>query len=49
MARGSSSRRLIKALAAAGVLLLAVAGPASAQDDGSRADENDQVSSPDNC
>ena len=43
MARGSSSRRLIKALAAAGVLLLAVAGPASAQDDGSRADENDQV------
>jgi len=43
MARGSSSRRLIRALATAGVLLLSVAGPASAQDDGSRDVENDQV------
>lgn len=43
MARGSSSRRLFRVLAAAGVLLLSVAGPASAQDDGSRDDENDQV------
>lgn len=43
MARGSNSRRLIRALAAAGVLLLSVAGPASAQDDGSGAGENDQV------
>jgi hypothetical protein len=43
MARGSSSRRLIRALAAAGVLLLLVAGPAGAQDEGSSPDENDQV------
>jgi hypothetical protein len=43
MAPGSSSRRLIRALAAAGVLLLSVAGPALAQDDGSSPDENDQV------
>jgi hypothetical protein len=43
MARGSSSRRLIRALAAAGVLLLSVAGPAGAQDEGSSPDENDQV------
>ena len=38
-----SSRRLIRALAAAGVLLLSVAGPALAQDEGSSRDENDQV------
>jgi hypothetical protein len=43
MAPGSSSRRLIRALAVAGVLLLSVAGPALAQDDGSIPDENDQV------
>jgi hypothetical protein len=43
MARASSSRRLIRALAVAGVLLLSVAGPASAQVDGSRDGENDQV------
>lgn len=43
MARGSSSRRYIRALATAGVLLLSVADPASAQDDGSRDVENDQV------
>jgi hypothetical protein len=42
MASASNPRRLIRALAATGVLLLSVAGPASAQDDGSR-DENDQV------
>jgi hypothetical protein len=43
MAPGSSSRRLIRASAAAGVLLLSVAGPALAQDDGSSPGENDQV------
>lgn len=43
MAPGSSSRRLIRALAAAGVLLLSVAGPAGAQDAGSSPDEKDQV------
>lgn len=43
MAPGSSSRRLIRALTVAGVLLLSVAGPASAQDEGSSPDENDQV------
>ena len=43
MAPGSNPRRLIRALAAAGVLLLSVAGPASAQDEGSSDDENDQV------
>ena len=43
MARASNPRRLIRALAATGVLLLSIAGPASAQDVGSRDDENDQV------
>jgi hypothetical protein len=43
MARGSISRRLIRALAATGLLLLSVAGPALAQDNGSLGDENDQV------
>ncbi len=43
MAPGSSSGRLIRALAGAGVLLLSFAGPALAQDDGSSLDENDQV------
>ena len=43
MAPGSNSGRLIRALAGAGVLLLAFAGPALAQDDGSSVDENDQV------
>ena len=43
MAPASNPRRLIRVLAATGVLLLSVAGPASAQDDGSRDDENDQV------
>ena len=43
MAPVFSSRRLIRALAAAGVLLLSVAGPALAQDEGSSPDENDQV------
>ena len=43
MARASNPRRLIRALAAAGVLLLLVAGPAGAQDEGSSPDENDQV------
>ena len=43
MAPVSNPRRLIRALAATGVLLLSVAGPASAQVDGSRDGENDQV------
>ena len=43
MAPASNPRRLIRVLAATGVLLLSVAGPASAQDDGSSDDENDQV------
>lgn len=43
MALRGRSRSLIRALATAGVLLLSMAGPASAQDDGSRGDENDQV------
>jgi len=43
MAPGSCSRRLIRALALAGVLLLSVAGPAGAQDEGPSPNENDQV------
>jgi hypothetical protein len=43
MARGSSSRRLVRASATAGLLLLSIAGPALAQGEGSRGDENDQV------
>jgi hypothetical protein len=43
MAPASNLRRLIRALAASGVLLLSVAGPARAQDEGSGADDNDQV------
>ena len=42
MAFRGSSRNLIRALATAGVLLVSLAGPAQAQDDGS-GDENDQV------
>jgi hypothetical protein len=43
MALRGSSRNLIRALATAGVLLVSLAGPARAQDDGSGGDENDQV------
>jgi hypothetical protein len=43
MALRGSSRNLIRALATAGVLLVSLAGPAQAQDDGSGGDENDQV------
>ena len=35
--------QVVQSLGSGGVLLLSVAGPASAQDDGSRDDENDQV------
>ena len=41
MAPRSRSRRLIRALATAGILLLALAGPAWAQDDGSDLEDND--------
>jgi hypothetical protein len=43
MALRGRSRIVIRALAAAGVLLVSLAGPAQAQDDGSGGDENDQV------
>lgn len=43
MASRGRSHILIRSLTLAGVLLLMVAGPASAQDDGSSADDNDQV------
>ena len=43
MAPRSRSRTLIRALATAGILLLALAGPAWAQDEGSDLEDNDQV------